>query len=495
MGSARAWVIWGTGVAAYAVAVLQRSSFGVAGIAAAGHFGTTGGIVSTFVVLQLLVYTLMQIPAGLMLDRFGTRIMVCTGAAAMACGQALLASADTLALGIVARVLVGAGDACTFGAVVRLVPAWFPPRQAPMLIQLTGLLGQAGQIASAVPLARILEDHGWRPAFLAAAACSLVMLVVSGLVLRDSPSAIRATGRAGSTTASPPAGAGPAGPACQSGDGPFSATPGDTASADTTQDPHAGTGPPAAARRADTRAQPPLGEQVSLAWAHPATRLAMWTHFATVFSPNVFAMMWGYPYLRQGEGLPGPVASALISLFVIASVVIGPLVAMLTARYPQRRYHLAMSIVALIAASWAAVLAWPGPAPMWLLIVLATALAAGGPGSGVGIDLARSYTPPGRLGTATGITIMGGFAGGLAAILVIGLALDHIAAGGAYQLGHFRLALAVQFVLFIAGMTGMRATWRQLARHQAAGGTPVRPLRTALADRWRRFCAARAGRR
>ena len=52
-----------------------------------------------------------------------------------------------------AGVLVGTGDAMTFICVLRLIPAWFSVSQVPVITQLTGLLGQAGQVASTIPLA------------------------------------------------------------------------------------------------------------------------------------------------------------------------------------------------------------------------------------------------------------------------------------------------------------------------------------------------------
>src|SRR6266536_319499 len=84
---------------------------------------------------------------------------------------ALLAAASPDGVGgaVRARVLVGAGDAMTFISVLRLVPHWFPARRVPIVTQLTGLVGQAGQVLSAVPLAALLAGPGWTTAFLAAA--------------------------------------------------------------------------------------------------------------------------------------------------------------------------------------------------------------------------------------------------------------------------------------------------------------------------------------
>ena len=70
-GGRRALVVWLTAVSVYFLAIFHRSSLGVAGIAATERFDITASQLSTFTVLQLLVYAGMQIPVGVLLDRFG----------------------------------------------------------------------------------------------------------------------------------------------------------------------------------------------------------------------------------------------------------------------------------------------------------------------------------------------------------------------------------------------------------------------------------------
>src|SRR5881275_148747 len=135
--STRAWWMWGLAVAAYTVAVFNRASLGVASLQAQHRFHASAGELSTFAVLQLAVYAAMQIPVGVVLDRFGTRRLVVAGALVMAAGQLLLGMSHTVPLAIAARVLVGMGDAMTFISVLRLVGLWFAARQAPVITQLT----------------------------------------------------------------------------------------------------------------------------------------------------------------------------------------------------------------------------------------------------------------------------------------------------------------------------------------------------------------------
>ena len=104
------WVVWSVALAAYIVGVMHRTSFGVAGLDAAQRFHAGPAALSGFVVLQLLVYAALQVPVGLLLDRFGGRVLVAVGALTMAAGQFVLALATTLPLAVTARVLIGTGD-------------------------------------------------------------------------------------------------------------------------------------------------------------------------------------------------------------------------------------------------------------------------------------------------------------------------------------------------------------------------------------------------
>jgi MFS family permease len=186
------WVIWVVGLAAYMVGVMQRTSFGIAGLDAAARFDATPAVLCGFVVLQLLVYASLQIPAGLLLDRFGARRLVVAGALIMAAGQLLLAVAVGLPLAITARVLVGAGDALTFISLLSVVSAWFPARRVPLMTQLTGLIGQLGQVLSAIPFAALLHGSGWASAFGSSAALGVAVALAVLAVLRDRPPGARA---------------------------------------------------------------------------------------------------------------------------------------------------------------------------------------------------------------------------------------------------------------------------------------------------------------
>ena len=91
MNSRRAWLVVSVGVFAYLAAVTQRTSLGVAGIDATERFEVQAALLSTLAVVQLIVYAALQIPTGVLLDRFGPRVLIASGAALMTAGQLVFA--------------------------------------------------------------------------------------------------------------------------------------------------------------------------------------------------------------------------------------------------------------------------------------------------------------------------------------------------------------------------------------------------------------------
>ncbi|ASK65336.1 MFS transporter [Brachybacterium avium] len=432
LGGTRAYVVWIAAVTAYSIAVLQRTTMGVAGLEATERFGASATIVSSFVVLQLAVYAICQIPAGLLLDRYGSRVTLVAGALLMGAGQLLMAQTETVGVAMVARIILGAGDALTFSSAVRLVPAWFPASRVPILTQLTGILGQVGQIASAVPFVAVLTVAGWGTAFSSAASVSAVAALLALLVVRATPPGM----------------------------------------------------PRPRVKQDLTRIPLVLARIIR----HPSTQLGFFTHYTAGFTGITFSMMWGYPYLTAGEGLSRPAASAIMTVLVAVAVVAGPLIGALTQRHPLRRSTLVLLIVATIVVPLLALVLWPGPAPIWLLIVLVSGFSIGGPGSNIGFDFPRTDLARHRLGTATGVVIMGGFIGGLTSILLIGVVLDVLRPDGNYDLEAFRLAFAVQLPLLAIGVAGMLISRRNLRRRMAARGSQVPPWRDVWrSGRWRRL--------
>ncbi|MBN9191219.1 nitrate/nitrite transporter [Microbacterium sp.] len=405
----RAWLIWGVAVAAYILAVTNRTSLAAVGVDAADRFHADASTLSMFAVLQLAVYGAMQIPVGVLLDRLGTRPIMTAGMLLMAAGQLVMALSPNVGVAIAARMLIGAGDAAIFPGVLRLIATWFPAQRSPLMVQLTGIVGLGGQLVALVPLAAVLHATSWSVTFGGIAGlCVLFGILVFALV-RNRP--------AGRT-------------------------------ADVSVDTQTG-----AIRVVTSSIDTRVG--VRATWSHPATRLAFWSHFTTPFAGTAFIMLWGIPFLTAGEGRTQAEAVAITTVYVLVGMVLGPVMGALSARIPNLRSHaLVLPTVAVQLVMWLIVIAWPGPAPLWLLFLLGIALATGGPASLVAFDHARTHNPSHRLSTATGITNVGGFLSALVSIFLIGLALDLQGAGtpATYDLTAFRLAFLTQVPLWLIGV-------------------------------------------
>ncbi|MEV0399277.1 MFS transporter [Actinoallomurus sp. NPDC050550] len=391
LGGRRAWSVWAVAAAVYLTAFFHRTSLGVASLAAQQRFGVDATALSTFAILQLGVYMAMQIPSGVMADRFGPRRMLGIALLIMALGEALFAFATTMPLAVLGRALVGLGDALTFINVIRLIASWFPRRRFTLLIALTGMTGALGQIVGTAPLSAALRAFGWTPTFLGVGLVSGLLSIVVWWV-RDHPG------------------------------GPMERSIARTSV------------------RADLRA----------VFAARGTRAGLWTHFATMSSFMVLATLWGYPYLVEGLGMAPGTARLVLTAGAATPMVAAPLIGWLGGRRPDLRGRLIIGVTAVLAVAWLIAITWPGghlPGPLAGGLVLISAV--GSAASMLAFDFARDANPPHRGGIASGLVNVGGFSAAVTGSLSAGMLLD--ATGGHYNAGAFQVAFLPITAMVVIG--------------------------------------------
>jgi MFS family permease len=412
-GGCRAVSVWSIGVSVYFVAVIFRTSLGVAGLDATERFGISASALSAFSILQLLVYAGMQIPVGLLVDRFGTQRVLILGAVLFTVGQLGFALAPSYGTALAARALLGCGDAMTFISVLRLGAHWFPARRAPLMAQLAGFAGMAGNLVSTLLVARLLHGVGWTAAFAGSSLAGVVVLVLL-LFLKDQPGGPRTAAAPGAGDADPPA----------------------------------------------DRAPVSVRSQLGAAWREPGTRLGLWAHFTGQFPAMVFLLLWGLPFLVQAQGLAPDTAGDLLTLVVVSNMAVGLVYGQVIARHHAARLPLVLGTVGLTSVLWALTLAWPGGrAPFALLVTLCVVLGACGPASLIGFDFARPANPPERQGTASGIVNMGGFVSSMATLFAVGALLDLTG-------GEYRIAFSAVFVVQALGVAQIVRLRRRTARRE-----------------------------
>lgn len=397
---------------AYLVAVTQRTTMGSVALDAAERFDTNARELASLAVLQLIFYAGMQIPVGILLDRFGSRKLLTSGAILMAVGQFLVAASETLPSAVVGRIFVGIGDACTFISMMRLSNSWFTGKLASQLQQWLATIGQSGQILSAIPFAFLLHAAGWSTAFASAAAVSLLVAVLVWLLAKENPR---------TTNESIPL----------------------------------------------TTVLSNLRKNLRV----PTTWLAFFTHFSTQSTGTSFALLWGVPFMVSGVGLPRAVAGILLTVFVVTNATMGPVIGYFCARFPQLRQRFVLLLVTSILVAWIVVVLTPGPTPLWMLAALVIVIGVGGPSSMVAFDYSKERFPTNELGATNGVINVGGFLAALTMIFLIGTTLDILGGENLYSMDNFRVAFSVQLIITVIGIVGLLAS--RLALRNNRGGISV----------------------
>lgn len=411
----RAWVAWAAGTLTYLVAIFHRGSLGVAGTMAADRLGIDATLLSLFSAVQLGVFAATQVPVGLLVDRYGPRRLLTLSLTVMAGGQAMVAGGTSFAAVLAGRALLGCGDAMVMLSVLRLIAAWFPAARAPVLAQVTVVVGTAGGLAAAPPLSAALRAFGWGPVFFSVALATSCLIVAVWLGVRDAPPDALRSGKSGS--------------------------PGET-----------------------------LRAALAEAWRQPTTRVGLWLMFTVHFPVQVFVLLWGFPFLTQGQGLSATTASYVTAVPLVVTMALGPVFGVISGRRPHWRIPLVLVIVGATSVMWGLVLLWPGAhTPLPVLFLLAIVLGLGNPAAVFGLDIARSGSPMHRVGAATGIANIGGYTAALLAMMLIGVTLDRAHATSADPgAADFRLALATQFLLQALGVILLL----RLLRRRRAGSGP-----------------------
>lgn len=142
-------------------------------------------------------YTPMQLPAGLLLDRFGPRKMLTLATLACAFGALCFGVASELWLAAIGRLMMGIGSAFAFIGTLVLVARWFPPHYFAISAGVVQLSASLGAIVGQVALSKLIHSWGWRDTILGLGLFGIGLTGLLAWVIRDSPVLLK--GRSKST--------------------------------------------------------------------------------------------------------------------------------------------------------------------------------------------------------------------------------------------------------------------------------------------------------
>jgi nitrate/nitrite transporter NarK len=399
--AALAWLVWGLGAALYLVAFYQRVAPAVLVQELSREFSLSGAGLGNLSAFYFYGYVAMQIPTGLIADRWGPRKLLTAGAAITALGTLLFAVAPTSWVANAGRLAVGAAAGVAFVAMLKLASHWMPARQFALASGVALFVGVMGATLAGAPLRVATDAFGWRAVMVASALVTAVVAVAIWIVARDDP-------------------------------------------AERGYDSHFGHDAP--------------GADGASVWADLRVVLGYRNTWLLYFIPGafsgiilMFAGLWGVPFLTTHYGYSTAEAASLASLVLIAwsaaSIVYGPL----SQRLGQRRLPYVAGLLATMAL-WALIVwvpGWSRPALVALLVALGMAASA----FILTFPFAKESVPARFAGTVSGIANMGVMTGGMVMQPVVGWVLDRhwtyaLTPGGArlYDLAAYQRAFSLLFV-------------------------------------------------
>lgn len=183
--AAFAWLMCALGALFYCYEYLLRISPSVMTSDLMRTFAINAGVLGNLIAFYYYIYTPMQLPVGVMMDRFGPRRLLVFACLVCAIGTYLFATAQHTSLIAVARLLVGFGSAFAFVGVLKLATLWLPKNRFGMFCGMATALGMVGAMIGDVSMASLVNSHGWRTTVLYSAYAGLVLAAVIFLVMRD----------------------------------------------------------------------------------------------------------------------------------------------------------------------------------------------------------------------------------------------------------------------------------------------------------------------
>ena len=357
-------------------------------------FAVGGAVVGNLSALYFYGYAGMQIPVGLLLDRFGPRRLMTAAAGLVAVACLLFASSYGLAGASVTRFLIGAGCAFSLVGAMAVAGQWFPRERFALLGGLAMMFGMAGGVFGQAPLRMAVDATDWRTTMVSVAVIGFALMAAAWFFVRD-----RRRGSGGVGTAL-----------------------------------HG-------LRRVAANRETWLNAIAGLGSTGPLL---------------AFAGLWGVPYLQAVYAIDRVTAGTVTSVTFIGWGVGAPLIGWLSDRLGNRRRPLIAGLT-LSALSLIAILYLPG-IPLWAVGVLCFGIGFGGSAQIVGFALVREHNPPQFSGTAIGMVNALVTGAGALFQPMVGILLDAnwdgalVDGARVYAVEAYRSAFSVLVVGCIAGI-------------------------------------------
>ena len=179
------WLIWAAAAIFYLYEFVLRVAPGVIVNDLMSAFSVTAPSLGILTSFYYYAYTPMQVPCGVIVDKFGPRLVVTFSTILCIIGTMLFATTEKIFIAGIGRFLIGMGSACAFISCLKVSSYWFPKRKMAKLAGLTNMMGILGGTFAAYPFAILSNNYGWRKALIICAILGIfVAFFVSALSKR-----------------------------------------------------------------------------------------------------------------------------------------------------------------------------------------------------------------------------------------------------------------------------------------------------------------------
>lgn len=323
------------------------------------------GIISAF---YFYAYAPMQMPAGVLFDRYGPRKLMTAALILCSLGSFFFASTESVITASLGRMLIGIGSAFSFIGVLVLLSRWFPPQHFAILAGIAQAMSSAGAMFGEMPLAALVQMTGWREASFILAAIGLLLALLLWVFIRDFP--------------------------------------------------HQSTQSKPTQRFRDEWQRLVEVCKYSYTWLTGAYACAIWTPIA------VFAVLWGVPYLQEKYQISVITASGMCSMIWIGIGIGSPLLGWVSDRFCSRRLALGLSSLCGLVAT-IILLYVPSVSIVEMYFVLGL-LGFGAGGQTVSFAVVKDNNPSHLVGTASGFNNLSVLIGGAVFQPLVGVMLQRM---------------------------------------------------------------------
>ncbi|TNF69496.1 MAG: MFS transporter [Gammaproteobacteria bacterium] len=176
--------IWCIGTLFYAYEMIVKSSINSLSLVLQGQYALSATQLSLIASMFYWVYVIMQIPAGITIDRIGVRRSLIVASLCCGLGTIVFALSNSFWMMIATRAIMGIGGAFAFVCGLKLASQWLPPRFFPLFAGLTQFMGYMGGAFTGAPLSSIVQHHNWVSVFITIGVVGVVISVLTFIFIR-----------------------------------------------------------------------------------------------------------------------------------------------------------------------------------------------------------------------------------------------------------------------------------------------------------------------